>query len=38
MQLNPSPVEMFYISNVYYELRDIKEALKTCFECEKLGF
>jgi tetratricopeptide (TPR) repeat protein len=37
-QLYPSPVEMFNIARLWYELEDFERTLETCLEAEKLGF
>ncbi len=37
-QLDPSPVEMYNIAHLWYELGDFERALETCLKAEKLGY
>ena len=37
-QLDPSPVEMYNIAHLWYELGDFERTLETCLKAEKLGF
>lgn len=36
--LDPSPVEMFNIAHLWYELKDFERTLEICLKAEKLGF
>ena len=37
-QLDPSPIEMFSIAHLWYELEDFERTLQTCLKADKLGF
>jgi len=36
--LDPSPVEMYNIANLWYELEDFERTLETCLKTERIGY